>query len=46
LDSPRVQLIRRLFDLMESTDVAHALEELLANCTDDVYSSLTRPAAG
>jgi ketosteroid isomerase-like protein len=36
LDSPRVQLIRRLFDLMETDDLVRASEELLANCADDV----------
>jgi ketosteroid isomerase-like protein len=36
LDSPRVKLIRRLFDLMETDDLAHASEELLANSADDV----------
>jgi hypothetical protein len=36
LDSPRVKLIRRLFDLMETNDLASALEELLANSADDV----------
>jgi ketosteroid isomerase-like protein len=36
LDSPRVQLIRKLFDLTESNDLARAAEELLAHSTDDV----------
>jgi ketosteroid isomerase-like protein len=36
LDSPRVQLIRRLFDLMEKNDLASASEELLAHSADDV----------
>ena len=36
LDSPRVKLIRKLFDLMESNDLARAAEELLAHSTDDV----------
>ena len=34
--SPRVQLILRLFDLMEKNDLARASEELLAHCADDV----------
>jgi len=36
LDSPRVALIRRLFQLMESNDLAQAAEELLANSAEDV----------
>jgi ketosteroid isomerase-like protein len=36
MDSPRVQLIRRLFDLMEKNDLAGASEELLAHSADDV----------
>jgi hypothetical protein len=34
LDSPRVQLIRRLFDLMEANYLVGASEELLAHCAD------------
>jgi ketosteroid isomerase-like protein len=36
MDSPRVQLIRRLFELMETNSLARASEELLAHCADDV----------
>jgi hypothetical protein len=36
LDSPRVALIRRLFDHMEENDLAGALDELLRNSADDV----------
>jgi ketosteroid isomerase-like protein len=36
LDSPRVQLIRRLFDLMETSGLSTALEELLEHSADDV----------
>ncbi len=36
MDSPRVQLIRKLFDLMESNDLARAADELLAHSADDV----------
>jgi ketosteroid isomerase-like protein len=36
LDSPRVALIRRLFQLMESNDLADAVEALLANSAVDV----------
>ena len=36
MDSPRIALIRRLFDLMETTDPSGAAEELLANSVDDV----------
>jgi ketosteroid isomerase-like protein len=36
LDSPRVKLIRKLFDLMETNDLVRAAEELLAHSTDDV----------
>jgi ketosteroid isomerase-like protein len=33
---PRVQLIRRLFELMETNNVARATEELLAHSADEV----------
>jgi ketosteroid isomerase-like protein len=36
LDSPRVALIRRLFDLMETDNIARAAEELIANSAEDV----------
>ncbi len=36
LDSPRLKLIRKLFDLMEANDLARAADELLAHSTDDV----------
>jgi ketosteroid isomerase-like protein len=36
LDSPRVALIRRLFELMETNDIASAAEELIANSAEDV----------
>jgi ketosteroid isomerase-like protein len=36
LDSPRVALIRRLFEYMEKNDLSHAAEELLAHSTEDV----------
>jgi hypothetical protein len=36
LDSPRVALINRLFDLMEHDDLGGAAEELLANSAEDV----------
>jgi hypothetical protein len=36
LDSPRVALIRRLFQLMETSDVARAAEELLKSSSEDV----------
>jgi len=36
LDSPRIALIRRLFEYMEENDLAGALEELLRNSADDV----------
>ena len=36
MDSPRVALIRRLFDLMETNDIASAAEELIANSAEDV----------
>jgi ketosteroid isomerase-like protein len=36
VDSPRVALIRRLFDHMEKNDLAGAAEELLENSADDV----------
>jgi ketosteroid isomerase-like protein len=36
LDSPRIALIRRLFDHIERNDLQASLEELLANSTEDV----------
>ena len=36
MDSPRVALIRRLFDHMERNDLAAAAEELLRNSAEDV----------
>jgi ketosteroid isomerase-like protein len=36
MDSPRVALIRRLFELMENTGLAGAAEELIANSAEDV----------
>jgi ketosteroid isomerase-like protein len=36
LDSPRIALIRRLFELMETEDLSRVAEELLANSTEDV----------
>jgi ketosteroid isomerase-like protein len=36
LDSPRIALIRRLFDLMETDNLAVAAEELIANSVEDV----------
>jgi ketosteroid isomerase-like protein len=36
LDSPRVALIRRLFELTETDDVATATEELLRHSAEDV----------
>ena len=36
MDSPRVALIRRLFEHMEKNDLAGAAEELLAHSADDV----------
>jgi ketosteroid isomerase-like protein len=36
LDSPRVALIRKLFDYMEKDDLARAAEELLENSAEDV----------
>jgi ketosteroid isomerase-like protein len=36
MDSPRVQLIRRLFELMETDNLSRASEELLAHCARDV----------
>jgi ketosteroid isomerase-like protein len=35
LDSPRIKLIRKLFELMETNDLARASEELLAHSADD-----------
>ena len=36
MDSPRIALIRRLFDLMETDDLPRVAEELLANSAEDV----------
>jgi len=36
LDSPRIALIRRLFDHMEKNDLSRAAEELLAHSAEDV----------
>lgn len=36
MDSPRVALVRRLFELAEHDDVAAATEELLRNSAEDV----------
>ena len=36
MDSPRVALIRRLFDHMEKNDLARAAEELIEHSADDV----------
>jgi ketosteroid isomerase-like protein len=36
LDSPRVALIRRLFEHMEKNDLAGAADELVAHSADDV----------
>jgi hypothetical protein len=36
MDSPRIALIRRLFDLMETDNLAVAAEELIANSVEDV----------
>jgi len=38
MDSPRVRLVRRLFELMQTDDLARASEELLAHCAEDVVS--------
>ena len=50
MDSPRVKLIRKLFDLMETDDLARAAEELLANSADDVvfepHAAQGRPIHG
>jgi ketosteroid isomerase-like protein len=35
LDSPRVQLIRKLFELIETNNIARASEELLAHSADE-----------
>ena len=35
MDSPRIALIRRLFEYLEKTDLAHAAEELLKHAADD-----------
>lgn len=37
MDSPRVRLVRRLFEIMQTDDLARASEELLlAHCAEDV----------
>ena len=36
MDSPRIALIRRLFELMETEALSRVAEELLANSVDDV----------
>jgi ketosteroid isomerase-like protein len=36
LDSPRIALIRRLFELMETEDLSSIAEVLLANSAEDV----------
>ena len=36
MDSPRVQLIQTLFELMETDSIARAAEELLAHSAEDV----------
>jgi ketosteroid isomerase-like protein len=36
LDSPRVQLIQRLFELIETDNIARASEELVAHSAEDV----------
>ena len=36
MDSPRVALIRRLFDKVEKNDLAGAAEELIRNSAEDV----------
>jgi ketosteroid isomerase-like protein len=36
VDSPRIKLIRKLFELMETNDVARASEELLTHSAEDV----------
>lgn len=36
MDSPRVALIRRLFELMEKDDLARAAEELIAHSAENV----------
>ena len=36
MDSPRVALIRKLFDHMENNDIARATEELLEHSAEDV----------
>ena len=35
MDSPRVQLIRKLFELIETNSIARASEELLAHSADE-----------
>ena len=35
MDSPRIQLIRKLFELMETNNIARASEELLAHSADE-----------
>ena len=36
MDSPRIALIRRLFQLMETSDVGRTAEELIAHSAEDV----------
>ena len=36
MDSPRIALIRRLFEYMEENDLARAAEELIAHSSEDV----------
>lgn len=36
MDSPRIALIRRLFELMETEDLSRVAEELLASSAEDV----------
>jgi SnoaL-like domain len=36
MDSPRIALIRRLFDHMEQNDLARAAEDLIEHSADDV----------
>ena len=35
MDSPRIQLIRKLFELIETNNIARASEELLAHSADE-----------
>jgi ketosteroid isomerase-like protein len=50
LDSPRVALIRQLFELLERDDLTRATDELLAHSADDVvfvpHASLGREIRG